>query len=400
MQAIKLFYSWQSDRPAAVCRDFIGIALEAAKEILATNGINLDIDSDTKGVAGTPPVTETILGKIRASDLFLADMTFVAETDEKRIPNPNVMAEYGYALHAKGSHRILLVMNTHYGPPDELPFDLRHLRHPDPYDVAPEAERGVRRAARETLGRNLAEYIAVAAPALAAERERTAAEERELLRTAWWSAVSARTHNDVPSLVFGPSALVHVVPYASLEGEGLDPREVKGLRRLLRLDDGGTDGAGGQQWWSRGPKTMIGDMPNGYAEWYGRLIQPGIVEYERNLGRRIENDPCAVLKGKRIEGLIVEAADQGLELVNGLGLAGPFAVGVVLQGLGEMAFDGGRRSTRFNGESLQLPVTRVPVGATQVGDHMRRALDQLWMSAGFDEGSPSYARPQWAGYRE
>jgi hypothetical protein len=53
----------------------------------------------------------------------------VASTDEgKRAPNPNVLVEYGYALARHGVQRLLLVMNTAFGSPSELPFDLRHLR--------------------------------------------------------------------------------------------------------------------------------------------------------------------------------------------------------------------------------------------------------------------------------
>jgi len=33
------------------------------------------------------------------------------------------------------AHVLLKVMNTHYGPPDELPFDLRHRRWPVKYRI-------------------------------------------------------------------------------------------------------------------------------------------------------------------------------------------------------------------------------------------------------------------------
>lgn len=400
METVKLFYSWQMDRPTPVCRDFIRIALEAATEILAAEGIVLEVDSGTEGVAGTPPVTETILAKIRACHLFLADMTFVAAAGEKLIPNPNVMAEYGYALHAKGSHRILLVMNTAYGPPDNLPFDLRHLRHPEGYDIAPEATDGPRRAARSDLGRKLATYIGIAARELDKAAVQTAVEQREILAKEWWGSVQARTHNDKPALIADPSALVHVVPWAALGGEGLDPRVVRGSRGLLRLRDGATEGADGHQWWARGPRREVDNLPNPIGQWYARLLQPGVVEFDRTLGERIDDDPTIVVKGTRIEWLIVEAADRGLELANALQLAGPFAIGVVLDGLGDLEFDGKRRTGRFNTASLILPVTHVPSGAIETGDHMRRAFDQLWMSVGFADGSPSYAQPRWAGYTE
>jgi hypothetical protein len=100
MAKFRLFYSWQSDRPSELCRRFIDTALRTAAEALAgTIGVEIEVDSDTQNEPGTPPITETILRKIRECDAFVADMTFVAETgDGKRVPNPNVMGEYGYAL--------------------------------------------------------------------------------------------------------------------------------------------------------------------------------------------------------------------------------------------------------------------------------------------------------------
>jgi hypothetical protein len=61
-------------------------------------------------------------------------MSFMAETTAgKLVPNPNVMGEYGFALRSKTVQRILLAMNTAFGPPDGLPFDLRHMHHPAQY---------------------------------------------------------------------------------------------------------------------------------------------------------------------------------------------------------------------------------------------------------------------------
>lgn len=111
---IVIFYSWQSDREGKCCKDFIRIAAdEAADAVAAKLGVLIRIDSDTEGVSGHPAITDTILKKIEASDLFLADMSFVAETTGgKLVPNPNVMGEYGFALRAKTVQRILLAMNT------------------------------------------------------------------------------------------------------------------------------------------------------------------------------------------------------------------------------------------------------------------------------------------------
>ena len=156
---IIVFYAWQSDRPTTINRNFIRKALdEAAKRITgdASVGVDVLIDADTEGVVGTPPVTETILGKIAASDVFVPDLTFVAETDAgKLIPNPNVMIECGYALHALTFKAMMPVMNTHFGPPELLPFDMGHVRHPTQYEAPPEISDAERRERRGKLSQTL-----------------------------------------------------------------------------------------------------------------------------------------------------------------------------------------------------------------------------------------------------
>jgi hypothetical protein len=401
MLPVTLFYSWQMDRPTHVCRDFIRKALDEAVAILEANAeIALTIDSDTQGEPGTPPITETILRKIRACDIFLADMSFVAQAGEKLIPNPNVMGEYGYALHAKGTRRILLVMNEIYGPPDELPFDLHHLRHPEGYEIAEDVTDAPRRAKRRDLGRRLADYIKLIAKEVATEGAQTEAGLKKALSEAWWTAVGQRQFNDIPAVVSPPSALIHVMPAASLTASDLDPRAVKPFRSLLTVDDeaAATTGADGHHWWAHGAKRSVSRGHNPEAYWYGRLIQPGIAEWEINFGERIDDDPTIVVKGKRLEWLIVNAADRSLELAVGLGLAGPALIGVVMYGLEDVELSGPYKTRRMTKPSVILPITLVPAGIVRSGDHLRHAFDRLWMSAGFEDGSPSYRDGRWAGY--
>lgn len=401
MLPVTLFYSWQMDRPTDLCRDFIGTALDEAAAVLAESGeIALKIDSDTKDVGGTPAITETILGKIRGCDIFLADMTFVAQAGEKLIPNPNVMGEYGYALHAKGLPRILLVMNEAYGPAKELPFDLHHLRHPARYNAPEGVTNGDRRKARTDLGRRLADYIKLIAKELAAETAQSQTETAKALSAAWWNAVQHRQINDRPTLVSPPTALIHVVPAAALNESYLAPQDVKPFRRLLKIDDDAeaSSGTGGQDWWAHGPRRTVERGPNREALWYGRLLQPGIVEWEINIGELIDDDPSIVVKGKHLEWLIVSAADRGLELAAGLKLQGPSLIGVVLYGLENVDLSGPYKTRPLRKPSMALPTSTLPAGVVQSAAYLRRAFDTLWMSAGFEDGSPSYRDDRWLGY--
>lgn len=98
----KIFYSWQSDVSPA--RNKFKKALEIVvreigEEIEEAN--RPELDSDTQGSHGSVNIMETILKKIDRCSVFVADVTPVSHIGHKLIPNPNVMAELGYALKAK-----------------------------------------------------------------------------------------------------------------------------------------------------------------------------------------------------------------------------------------------------------------------------------------------------------
>jgi hypothetical protein len=163
MRKIIAFYAWQNDTPQKFNRDLIDIALrDAAKRISDDPSLDLElcIDSDTQDVPGNPPVTETILKKIVDCDIFIPDVTFVARTEGgKPIPNPNVMTEFGYALRAKTHAATMSIMNTFFGPPEELPFDMGHLRHPIQYSADPTAKDSQRREIRDAVSKKIEEKL-------------------------------------------------------------------------------------------------------------------------------------------------------------------------------------------------------------------------------------------------
>lgn len=127
-----LFYSWQSDLPNSTNRGFIQQALEKAVVSIANDnslGVEPVIDRDTKGMSGSPDISQAIFAKISAADIFVADISVVIRPRKGRSsPNPNVLIELGYALRALGHERVILVFNTAFGKIEELPFDLRTRR--------------------------------------------------------------------------------------------------------------------------------------------------------------------------------------------------------------------------------------------------------------------------------
>lgn len=144
-----IFYSWQADLPNSTNRGFIHDALEQAANTIATDlDIEPVIERDTQGTPGSPDIAQTIFAKIAASNAFLADITLINPTSsERRTPNPNVLLELGYAIATIGPERTILVMNTAYGPIENLPFDLKMRRviaytiTADTIEKAPERKR-------------------------------------------------------------------------------------------------------------------------------------------------------------------------------------------------------------------------------------------------------------------
>lgn len=143
-----VFYSWQSDLPNGTNRGFIERALDDALIALAETQTDVDpvVDRDTVGVPGSPDIAATILAKIDSAAVFVADVSIVLNPPDRRpTPNPNVLIELGYALRSLGPSRVILVMNTAFGGPELLPFDLRMRRVTTYAAVDGEADRSVER---------------------------------------------------------------------------------------------------------------------------------------------------------------------------------------------------------------------------------------------------------------
>lgn len=123
-----VFYSWQGWSPKETNRAFICEALQSAiGKVNPECGINLIIDSDTRGISGNVGFSDAILAKIKHAEIFVADLTAVGcSPNNQKIPNANVMFEYGYATATHDAERILIVLNSHFGKIEDIPSDTRH----------------------------------------------------------------------------------------------------------------------------------------------------------------------------------------------------------------------------------------------------------------------------------
>ncbi|OHB26267.1 MAG: hypothetical protein A2790_20080 [Phenylobacterium sp. RIFCSPHIGHO2_01_FULL_69_31] len=164
---MKVFWSWQSDRPAKVCRDVIQAALTRALAELSTDlelepSEGPELDHDTKGAAGMADIVATILAKIKEAGAFVGDITTVGKSDSGReLANPNVLIELGWAFAHLGHEPIILVANKSYGPtkPEKLPFDIRHRRAVIFYSLSKGADDDAIEAATSGLADEFAEAL-------------------------------------------------------------------------------------------------------------------------------------------------------------------------------------------------------------------------------------------------
>ena len=90
-----IFFAWQLDTPSEQNKDFIWKALQDAASRLANEAqpeLSPRPEKDTEGVSGNPNIVQTIFKRIRECSIFVADLTFVAETARrKKTPNHNVL---------------------------------------------------------------------------------------------------------------------------------------------------------------------------------------------------------------------------------------------------------------------------------------------------------------------
>jgi hypothetical protein len=223
---IRIFYSWQSD--VRVNRNFIRSALERAVTNLNSE-LQLEeadreilIDQDTQGLPGSPPIADAILAKIRTTDIFLADLTFIDDgaAGARKTPNPNVMLEYGYALHALGDAKLIGVFNEAFGSPSELPFDLAHRRWPIRFSFTDQSidrtaqRQALAQALHGAISAIISQYEDQTAPQVIPNVPRRSGDQQrpplgQALTEAIATVLAQYENQSVPQLTVGSPAFAH-----------------------------------------------------------------------------------------------------------------------------------------------------------------------------------------------
>ena len=126
LKEIRIFYSWQSWRKSV--KNFIDKALyESVAELQKFfSSRKLIFDSDMKKRTGAEDIHEAVFEQIQNCDIYIADITIISEiTQEKKVSNPNVLIELGFAIKCVGWDRIILLFDERYGKlSTDLPFDI------------------------------------------------------------------------------------------------------------------------------------------------------------------------------------------------------------------------------------------------------------------------------------
>lgn len=152
---IKIFYSWQTTTNTKYNKNFILTCLEKAVKKVNKKPELKDIEfiilEGVRGEPGSPQVASKITDeRIPNSDIFIADLSVVNHISGfkkfirkivndkfKPFQNNNVINEHGVANNAIGLEKMIGVLNSEYGSPNEnpenIPFDLRHIRFPIEY---------------------------------------------------------------------------------------------------------------------------------------------------------------------------------------------------------------------------------------------------------------------------
>ncbi len=123
---LTIFNSWQSDTR---CNSKgIRTALRDASNKLESQiaGLHIKIDEATSNQVGALHIPNAILQNISNSDIFVVDLSTVGSTfnGTKKLQNPNVLIELGYAISQLGWDRIILLFNKEFGEFKDLPFDI------------------------------------------------------------------------------------------------------------------------------------------------------------------------------------------------------------------------------------------------------------------------------------
>lgn len=396
-----VFYSWQSDLPNKTNRGLVEAALtKACKELSADLELAIRVDADIQGESGSPDIAATILDKIEKATVVVADVSIVGVApifaggaeDNRPMPNPNVMYELGYARHALGSKRVIMLCNVGYARIEDLPFDIRG-KGVIGYSFKP--DEGEKPAGpRNDLAAKLKAAVAAALEAWNQERDVPdvqAEEEIRLAQTEAFESLRGRLNDallnsgSVKLVPREPLLVLRVVPSSALDGaKRLDLKAAKStvLGELSPL--------GATNWnWAYDVDSVTGlhamKEADGEHWTFTRLYDTGVIELVVSLHGNDLNSVVytAVRALAHVLPMLEKLNIQGRCLVS---LDVLRAKGTIVSTKGQFWTRPGRTGRVIEKAELNPPTataeTPTPADAPKI---LRPAFDWLWKAAGHEE---------------
>ena len=400
-----VFYSWQSDLPNRTNRGFILSALkQAAKAVRSDATVDIDpvIDRDTAGVAGSPSIAAVIFEKIARADIFVPDVSLVTPPDAKRpSPNPNVLLELGFAISRLDWDRVVMVMNTAFGGPALLPFDLRGHRVVT-YNCS-DKPGAVNTDERRSLEKKLTEEITAI---LLEQASKKATEDRKNQDS--FQAYTGKLQKErLDLLAMGDTPIpvssdklvcIHVVPFSAktkkttIEVGRLDPQRTSlapiGSREFR--DSFNTDGL-------LRYVPDHGDTRSGYLQ----LFRNGVIEtIDSTMAEMPEGRPDG-LPGPYFCKELVKFLEGTCRLYEELQIQPPVSVLIAILGIKKLLIPaetgvGSAYYVRpFGHDRIVLPPVQLLDLKADVRPLLRKSLDVLWQTAGAPACSCYEADGKW-----
>lgn len=121
-----IFFSWQSDTEFKYNRSYIKGLLNDF--VASISDCSIEIKESVGDSAGSPNIVDKVISEIDKCNIFVCDVTPITTYNNKKLPNPNVLFELGYAVCHLGWERIICIANESYGAISDMPFDIRQNR--------------------------------------------------------------------------------------------------------------------------------------------------------------------------------------------------------------------------------------------------------------------------------
>lgn len=126
MKHYRLFQAWQNQDKEYT--SFITKTIQDVVIIEKSKGIEIEvIRFPAQDEAGSPDVVNMVWEQIENCDIFVGDLTGIAEIEDHILSNPNVMYEVGIADALLGEKRVILLCSKDTQI-DKLAFDINHKR--------------------------------------------------------------------------------------------------------------------------------------------------------------------------------------------------------------------------------------------------------------------------------